>query len=136
MGAICLEGESQSAPIGTPPQRQICETAQYLAAVYGWGPTSVLKDRKTISTIPKRRDRQSIPKAGFTPAIWGASTSTDIAAFEARRKDMIIRGGENIYPREIEDVLYTHPAVMGAAPSTYSASRDKATWRRKLRFRS
>ena len=35
---------SQSAPIGTPPQRQICETAQYLAAVYGWGPTSVLKD--------------------------------------------------------------------------------------------
>jgi len=28
---------------------------------------------------------------------------------------MIIRGGENIYPREIEDVLYTHPAVMGAS---------------------
>ena len=28
-----------------------------------------------------------------------------------RIKDMIIRGGENIYPREIEDFLYTHPAV-------------------------
>jgi fatty-acyl-CoA synthase len=28
-----------------------------------------------------------------------------------RIKDMIIRGGENIYPKEIEEFLYTHPAV-------------------------
>src|SRR5438093_8133278 len=28
-----------------------------------------------------------------------------------RIKDMIIRGGENIYPREIEEFLYTHPDV-------------------------
>jgi acyl-CoA synthetase (AMP-forming)/AMP-acid ligase II len=28
-----------------------------------------------------------------------------------RKKDMIISGGENIYPREIEEVLYRHPAV-------------------------
>jgi fatty-acyl-CoA synthase len=28
-----------------------------------------------------------------------------------RLRDMIIRGGENIYPREIEEVLYRHPAV-------------------------
>ncbi|NNK77285.1 MAG: AMP-binding protein [Litoreibacter sp.] len=28
-----------------------------------------------------------------------------------RSKDMLIRGGENIFPREIEDFLYTHPAV-------------------------
>ncbi|MCP5087741.1 MAG: AMP-binding protein [Rhodobacteraceae bacterium] len=28
-----------------------------------------------------------------------------------RLKDMIIRGGENIYPREVEEFLYTHPAV-------------------------
>jgi fatty-acyl-CoA synthase len=32
-----------------------------------------------------------------------------------RLKDMIIRGGENIYPREIEDVLVTHPGVADAA---------------------
>jgi long-chain acyl-CoA synthetase len=32
-----------------------------------------------------------------------------------RKKDMIIRGGENIYPREIEDVLLEHRAVEGAA---------------------
>jgi fatty-acyl-CoA synthase len=30
---------------------------------------------------------------------------------EGRIKDMIIRGGENIYPREIEDALFAHPAV-------------------------
>ena len=32
-----------------------------------------------------------------------------------RSKDMIIRGGYNVYPREIEEVLMTHPAVSLAA---------------------
>ena len=31
-----------------------------------------------------------------------------------RLKDMIIRGGENVYPREIEEFLYTHPDVVDA----------------------
>jgi fatty-acyl-CoA synthase len=31
-----------------------------------------------------------------------------------RIKDMIIRGGENIYPREIEEFLYTHPSIADA----------------------
>jgi fatty-acyl-CoA synthase len=32
-------------------------------------------------------------------------------AVTGRSKDMVIRGGENIYPREVEEFLYTHPAV-------------------------
>jgi long-chain acyl-CoA synthetase len=32
-----------------------------------------------------------------------------------RKKDLIIRGGFNVYPREIEEVLYEHPAVLEAA---------------------
>jgi len=32
-----------------------------------------------------------------------------------RKKDMIIRGGYNVYPREVEEVLYEHPAVREAA---------------------
>jgi len=32
-----------------------------------------------------------------------------------RKKDMIITGGENVYPREVEEVLYRHPAVLEAA---------------------
>jgi long-chain acyl-CoA synthetase len=31
-----------------------------------------------------------------------------------RKKDMIKTGGENVYSKEVEDVLYTHPAVAGA----------------------
>jgi long-chain acyl-CoA synthetase len=32
-----------------------------------------------------------------------------------RKKDMVIRGGYNVYPREVEEVLYEHPAVREAA---------------------
>jgi fatty-acyl-CoA synthase len=32
-----------------------------------------------------------------------------------RKKDMIVSGGFNVFPREVEDVLTTHPAVAGAA---------------------
>jgi fatty-acyl-CoA synthase len=46
---------------------------------------------------------------------------------EGRLKEMIIRGGENIYPREIEQLLHTHPAVADVAvvgvPETTGASR-------------
>ena len=39
-----------------------------------------------------------------------AATSSSIA-----RRTLIIRGGYNVYPREIEEVLYEHPAVAEAA---------------------
>ena len=32
-----------------------------------------------------------------------------------RKKDMILRGGFNVYPREVEEVLYAHEAVVEAA---------------------
>jgi long-chain acyl-CoA synthetase len=32
-----------------------------------------------------------------------------------RKKDLILRGGYNVYPREVEEVLYAHPAVAEAA---------------------
>ena len=48
-----------------------------------------------------------------------ASTSARIVSdgnvrITGRIKDMIIRGGENVYPREIEEFLYTHPDVLDA----------------------
>ena len=47
-----------------------------------------------------------------------------------RKKDMIIAGGYNIYPREVEEVLYEHPAVMEAAvvgvPDPYRGETVKA----------
>ena len=36
---------------------------------------------------------------------------TVISASPGALKDMIIRGGENIYPREVEEFLYTHPKI-------------------------
>jgi fatty-acyl-CoA synthase len=32
-------------------------------------------------------------------------------AIVGRSKDMVIRGGENIYPREVEEFLYSHPSI-------------------------
>ena len=45
----------------------------------------------------------------------GSMDSEGYFRIEGRVKDMIIRGGENIYPREIEDVLFAHGAVAEAA---------------------
>jgi fatty-acyl-CoA synthase len=45
----------------------------------------------------------------------GRLDSRGYLAIEGRVKDIIIRGGENIYPREIEDLLATHPAVAAIA---------------------
>lgn len=47
-----------------------------------------------------------------------------------RKKDMIITGGFNVYPREVEEVLYEHPKIKEAAvvgvPDEYSGERVKA----------
>ena len=40
-----------------------------------------------------------------------------------RIKDMIIRGGENVYPREIEEFLYTHPGCL-RGPGHRRAQRE------------
>jgi len=41
----------------------------------------------------------------------GTMNTTGYVQVVGRIKDMIIRGGENIYPREVEEFLYSHPAV-------------------------
>src|SRR5579859_2989138 len=56
-------------------------------------------------------------RQAIDPARWmhtGDLATVDDAGYVnivGRIKDMIIRGGENIYPREIEEFLYTHPGV-------------------------
>ena len=41
----------------------------------------------------------------------GTMNENDYFKITGRSKDLIIRGGENIYPRDIEEFLYTHPAI-------------------------
>jgi acyl-CoA synthetase (AMP-forming)/AMP-acid ligase II len=45
----------------------------------------------------------------------GYYVDRDCICVSGRKKDLIIRGGENISPKEIEDVLHTHPAIREAA---------------------
>jgi len=62
-------------------------------------------------------NNETATRAAIDPARW--MHTGDLATMDAegylnivgRIKDMIIRGGENIYPREIEEYLYGHPAV-------------------------
>ncbi|MEV0028052.1 AMP-binding protein [Nocardia sp. NPDC050793] len=44
----------------------------------------------------------------------GVMDADGYLAVTGRIKDMVIRGGENIYPREIEEFLYTHPDILDA----------------------
>jgi acyl-CoA synthetase (AMP-forming)/AMP-acid ligase II len=46
---------------------------------------------------------------------WGASTRKGYLYIVDRKRDMIISGGENIFPNEIEEVFYRHAAVEMAA---------------------
>lgn len=66
-------------------------------------------------------NNQDANARSFTEGGW--FRTGDLGTFDAdgllrivgRKKEMIIRGGANIYPREIEEVLYQHPDIMDAA---------------------
>ena len=72
------------------------------------------RDARLLGRPGGDRARPSTPPAGCTPATWRRWTTTATCNIVGRIKDMIIRGGENIYPREIEEFLHTHPAVAEA----------------------
>ncbi|GIT62463.1 MAG: hypothetical protein Ct9H300mP21_00090 [Pseudomonadota bacterium] len=61
------------------------------------------------------------PKEAFTPDGWyrtgdlGKMDADGYIFITGRLKELIIKGGENIAPREIDDVLYRHSSVLEAA---------------------
>jgi fatty-acyl-CoA synthase len=56
---------------------------------------------------------EAIDKAGWMhTGDLGTMDADGYCAVVGRIKDMVIRGGENIYPREIEEFLYRHPAIL------------------------
>ncbi len=60
--------------------------------------------------------REAIDKNGWLHSgDIGHMDDEGYVSITGRRKEMIIRGGENIYPREIEDFLFTHPKVAEVA---------------------
>lgn len=59
--------------------------------------------------------REAIVNGWFHTGDMGKVDSDGFYYIVDRKKDLIIRGGMNIYPREIEEVLYGHPKVLEAA---------------------
>jgi fatty-acyl-CoA synthase len=65
-------------------------------------------------------EQPDVTASSVDPAGW--MHTGDLAVMDAdgylsitgRIKDMVIRGGENVYPREIEEFLYTHPDILDA----------------------
>jgi long-chain acyl-CoA synthetase len=57
----------------------------------------------------------AVPDGWFRTGDIGRVDEDGYFAIVDRKKDLIIRGGYNVYPREIEEVLYEHPAVGEAA---------------------
>ena len=59
------------------------------------------------------RTAEAIDAAGWMHTGDLATMDADgYVSITGRIKDMVIRGGENIYPREIEEFVYTHPDVL------------------------
>jgi long-chain acyl-CoA synthetase len=58
---------------------------------------------------------ESIPDGWFRSGDLAKQDEDGYFYIVDRKKDLIIRGGYNVYPREVEEVLYEHPAVAEAA---------------------
>ena len=53
--------------------------------------------------------------AGFAPATWPPVDDDGYVTIRGRKKDIILRGGENISVKEVEDLLFEHPMVSEVA---------------------
>jgi fatty-acyl-CoA synthase len=92
---ICAPGSDQPLPPGQPGELQACGHG-IMKGYYN-------KPKETAEAITSDGWLHSGDLALETPDGYYRITG--------RLKDMIIRGGENVYPREIEEFLFTHPAV-------------------------
>ena len=134
--SICY-GMTETSPVST--QTRTDDTLEQRVSTVGRvGPHLEVKvvDPDTGETLPRGGDGELCTR-GYSVMLgyWdqpdrtaevidaeGWMHSGDLAAMDAdgyltitgRIKDMVIRGGENIYPREIEEFLYTHPDIVDA----------------------
>lgn len=93
--AKIIDEEGQVVPCGVPGE--ICVRGYGVMQSYWDDPT------KTAETV----DAAGWLHSGDT----GSMDRDGYVRIVGRLKDMIIRGGENIYPREIEEFLYAHPKI-------------------------
>jgi fatty-acyl-CoA synthase len=82
-------------PIGTPGE--LC-TRGYSVMLGYWNNTEATRNAIDTARWMHTGDLATMDAEGYVNIV-------------GRIKDMIIRGGENVYPREIEEFLYTHPSI-------------------------
>ncbi|APA96770.1 Acyl-CoA synthetase family member 2, mitochondrial [Nocardia seriolae] len=134
--SICY-GMTETSPVSTQT-RADDSLVQRTATVGRAGPHIEVKIVDPVSgvTVPRGQAGELCTR-GYSVMLgyWGEPEKTaeaidaarrmhtgDLATMDAdgyvaitgRIKDMVIRGGENIYPREIEEFLYTHPDILDA----------------------
>jgi fatty-acyl-CoA synthase len=90
-----VDAEGRVVPVGTPGELL---TRGYCVMLYYWG-----DPEKTAKAIDAARwiasgDVATLDEEGYCRIV-------------GRIKDMVIRGGENIFPREIEEFLFEHPKI-------------------------
>jgi fatty-acyl-CoA synthase len=93
-----IDEQNRVLPVGE--QGEICARGVYVMTGY-WN-----DDEKSAETI----DANGWLHSGDL----GTMDELGYVKITGRIKDMVIRGGENIYPREIEEYLYTHPQIVEA----------------------
>ncbi|HOB47632.1 MAG TPA: AMP-binding protein [Zoogloea sp.] len=91
-----IDNDGRIVPRGTPGE--LC-TRGYSVMLGYWGDEAKSAEAIDRGGWMHTGDIATIDDAGFCNIV-------------GRIKDMVIRGGENIYPREIEEFLYTHPKVL------------------------
>ncbi|WP_228002847.1 AMP-binding protein [Nocardia australiensis] len=138
MGEVCIcYGMTETSPVSTQTRRD--DSIERRTATVGRvGPHLEVKivDPVTGLTVP-RGEPGELCTRGYSVMVgyWEQAEKTaetidtahwmhtgDIGVMDAdgyvaitgRIKDMVIRGGENIYPREIEEFLYAHPDILDA----------------------
>ncbi|TCP53340.1 fatty-acyl-CoA synthase [Tumebacillus sp. BK434] len=93
---IFIPGTSEEAPLGE--QGEICTRGYHVMKGYYKNPEAT---------------RAAIDEDGWLhTGDLGTLDADGNLRVTGRLKDMIIRGGENVYPREVEEFLYTHPKVL------------------------
>ena len=90
-----IDDQGRVVPIGE--KGEVC-TRGYSVMLGYWN-----DDERTAETIDKARWLHS--------GDLGTMDAEGYVKIVGRIKDMVIRGGENVYPREIEEFLYTHPKI-------------------------
>ena len=86
----------------------------------------------SATSTPRSTRRRSPPTASCARATSAVIDAEGFVRITGRKKDIIIRKGENLSAKAIEDVLYEHPEVADAAvigvPDAASGERVCACW--------